>query len=167
MNMFTLADYIIIGIMVLSLLISLVRGFVREALSLVMWIAAFWIAFTFYNTLANLLLNIIHTPSLRMIVAFGALFLATLLLGSFIGYLFGQLIDKTGLSGTDRVLGVAFGFARGVLLVAVLIMLAKLTPLPQDPWWKASVLLPHFQPVVEWLHNLLPQSVTQHLALSF
>lgn len=167
MSMFSLADYIIIAIIGLSLLISVVRGFVREALSLVMWIAAFWIAFTFYTTLASLLLNIIHTPSLRIIVAFGALFLATLLLGAFISFLVAQLIDKTGLSGTDRVLGLAFGFARGVLLVTVLIMLAKLTPLPQDPWWKTSLLIPHFQPIEEWLRNLLPQSVSQHLVLSY
>jgi membrane protein required for colicin V production len=167
MTMFTLADYIIIAILVLSLLISLVRGFVREALSLVIWAAAFWIAFTFYTTLANLLINLIHTPSLRMITAFGALFLATLVIGALISYLLAQLIDRTGLSGTDRMLGVAFGLARGVLLVAVLIMLAQLTPLQQDPWWKDSVLIPHFQPIEQWLRGLLPQSVNQHLTVSY
>jgi membrane protein required for colicin V production len=167
MTMFTWADYIIIAIIGLSLLISLVRGFVREALSLVIWVAAFWISFNFYTILAGLLESLIHTPSLRMITAFGSLFLATLLLGALVSYLIAQLIDKTGLSGTDRVLGIVFGGARGVLLVAVLIMLAQLTPLPQDPWWKGSLLIPHFQPIEQWLHGLLPPTVTQHLTVSY
>lgn len=166
MNLLNWADYAVVGIIGLSILISVVRGFVREALSLVTWVAAFWVAFTFYALLASLLVNIIHTPSLQTIVAFAVLFLATLLLGALINYLIAQLIDKTGLSGTDRVLGVAFGFARGVLLVTVLVMLASLTPLPQDPWWKSSLLIPHFQPIVAWLHGLLPKSVTQHLIMS-
>jgi membrane protein required for colicin V production len=161
------ADYVIVGIIVLSILISLVRGFVREALSLVTWVAAFWVTFTFYGTLNNLLVNIVHTASIRMIVSFAALFLVTLLLGALVNYLIAQLIDKTGLSGTDRLLGVAFGFARGALLITILLMLANLTPLPQTPWWKTSLLIPHFQPIEVWLHNLLPASVSQHLVLSY
>lgn len=161
------ADYAIIGIIGLSVIISLVRGFVREALSLVMWGVAFWVALTFSEALASLLINIFHTPSLRMMAAFAILFVITLLLGALINYLIGQLVDKTGLSGTDRILGVVFGFARGTLLVTVLLMLARLTPLPQDPWWKDSMLIPHFYPIEVWLHGLLPQSVSQHIVLSY
>lgn len=165
--MFNWADIIIVGIVGLSVVISLVRGFVREALSLVTWVAAFWIAFTFADVLASLLINTIHTASLRTMVSFGALFLATLLLGALINYLIAQLVDSTGLSGTDRLLGVIFGLARGVLLVTVLIMMSRLTPLPDQAWWKTSLLIPQFHAIEIWLHSLLPQSVTQHLIMSY
>jgi len=95
-----------------------------------MWGLAFWVALTFSEALAGLLINIFHTPSLRTIAAFGILFVITLMLGALVNYLIGQLVDKTGLTGTDRILGLAFGFARGTLLITVLLMLARLTPLP-------------------------------------
>ena len=165
--MFNFADYVILGVLVLSTLVSLARGFVREAFSLVTWVAAFWIAFTFCEAMSSLLVSVIHASSLRAIVSFGILFLATLILGAFINHLIGAFVDKTGLSGTDRVLGLIFGFARGVLLVTVALMLARLTPAPQDPWWKGSILIPHFLPIEMWIRSLLPEFVTQHLTLTY
>ncbi len=167
MHMFTWVDYVIIGIIGLSVIVSLVRGFVREALSLVTWAVAFWVSFSFSGTLASLLTNYIHSGSLRQIASFGILFIITLLLGSFINYLIAQLVDSTGLSGTDRMLGVIFGFARGVLVVSLLLMLASLTPMQQEMWWKASLLIPQFQPIQLWLHGFLPKAVTEHLMLSY
>lgn len=151
-------DYVIIGIIALSALISLMRGFVREALSLVVWVAAFWIAWTFFRELA-LHLEMIDPPSLRLGVSFGILFLTALVLGALVNFLVGQLVDKTGLSGTDRLIGVVFGAARGVLLVAVLVLLAGLTPFPNDPWWQESRLIPFFQEVALWLKSLLPTDI--------
>src|SRR6185312_13313673 len=124
-------------------------------------------AFTFSEALANLFESAIHSHSLRMIGAFAILFIVTLILGALVNYLIGEVIDKTGLSGTDRLLGVVFGFARGVLLITVLIMLARLTPLPEDDSWKDSVLIPRFHPLEIWLHNLIPQSVSQRLILNY
>jgi len=164
--MFTWADYAIIAILGLSILISLIRGFVREALSLVTWVAAFWVAFTFYGILADLLTQQIHSPTTRMAVAFAGLFIATLILGALINYLIGQLVDKTGLSGTDRMLGLIFGFARGALLITVLLMLARLTPMPEEPWWQKSMLIPKFSPMEAWLKDYLPQSMSEQLTPS-
>lgn len=161
------ADYSILAVLGLSILISLVRGFVREALSLISWVAAFWVAFTFYGILADILEKEIHSNGMRMAVAFGALFLVTLILGALINYLIGQLVDKTGLSGTDRMLGVLFGLGRGVLLVTVLLLLARLTPMPTEPWWKSSVMIAQFKPAELWLKGYLPQSMTEHLELSY
>lgn len=163
MNMMNWADYAIMGVIGLSLLISFIRGFVREALSLVTWIAAIWIAWHFYTDLANLLTDIIHTPSFRLIASFAILFIATLFVGAFVNYLLTQLIDNTGLSGTDRMLGIIFGAARGLLVVTVLIILARLTPLPQDDWWKDSLLIPRFASLELWMHDILPASVLEHL----
>lgn len=163
MHIFNWADYAIVSIIGLSVLISLVRGFVREALSLVTWVAAIWVAFTFYSNLSELLVNMIHSDTLRMISSFGMLFIATLILGAIVNFLISQLIDKTGLSGTDRMLGLIFGAARGTLIVTLLLMLANLTPMPKEKWWQESLLIPQFHSLEVWLHDILPASVTQHL----
>jgi membrane protein required for colicin V production len=130
--MFNWVDYTILVIIGLSVAVSFVRGFVREALSLVIWVAAFWIAFTFSNTLSSLLVNTIHSAGIRWLAAFGGLVIITLILGAMLNYLIGQVVDKTGLGGTDRILGVAFGIVRGMLLVTVLIMMARLVSLAPD-----------------------------------
>lgn len=166
--MFNWADYVIIGIVILSAIISLVRGFVKEALSLIVWVLAFWIALNFCTELARLLESHIETPSLRLGVGFLLLFLVVLIIGSFVNYLLGQLVKKTGLTGTDRMLGVLFGVARGIILVALLILLAGLTSIPQDPWWQNSALLPKFQGITNWLQSGdLPTYVKENFVLNF
>lgn len=166
--MFNWLDYSIIGVILLSILISLIRGFFREAFSLVTWVAAFWVAFTFYGILAELLVKHFHSPTVRMIVAFGVLFVASLIIGALVNFLIGQLVDRTGLSGTDRLLGVIFGCARGVMLVTILLMMARLTPLPTEDWWKGSMLIPQFHPLETWLQGYMPQSMMgDHMALSY
>lgn len=152
-------DFAIIGVIALSAVVSLIRGFVREALSLVTWVLAFWVAFAFFRPLSEQLQPWISVASLRLGTAFAALLLISLLLGGLVGYLAGQMVDKTGLSGTDRLLGVFFGGARGVVLVAVLVLLAGLTPFPGDAWWQQSTLVPHFQEIAVWLKSLLPEDI--------
>ena len=151
-------DYVILGIIGLSALISLIRGFVREALSLMVWVAAFWVAWSFFRELAAQL-DWFNVPSVRLGVAFAMLFVATLMLGALVNFLVSQLVEKTGLSGTDRLIGVLFGAARGALLVAVLVLLAGLTPFPEDPWWKDSQLIGYFQELAIWLKTLLPEDI--------
>ncbi|HTT07235.1 MAG TPA: CvpA family protein [Gammaproteobacteria bacterium] len=149
-------DIGILAVIGISTLISLFRGFVREVLSLVAWVAAFWVAITFSPQLADLLTSKISVPSARTFLAFGALFLATLFAGGLINFLIGKLIKATGLSGTDRMLGIFFGLARGIAIVTVLVLLAGLTPLPKDPWWHESQFIPHFQQLAMILRGLLP-----------
>ena len=110
-------DYIIIGIIVFSVIVSLLRGFVREVMSLASWIVAFFIASNFYVYLAGLLTSI-ESLYIRNGVAIAILFIASLIVGAIVNYVLGQLVDRTGLSGTDRVLGACFGLLRGVLIVA-------------------------------------------------
>ena len=154
-------DFVLIGIIGVSLLISLVRGFVREAFSLAVWIAAFWISWFFFRELAVHLEPWVSVPSLRLGLAFAALLLVTLLLGALVNFLISQLVERTGLTGTDRLLGMFFGVARGVLLVAILVLLAGLTPVPNDPWWQESRLIPYFQELAVWLRGFLPDDVAE------
>jgi len=91
------------------------------------------------------------------------LFIGTLLVGGLVNYLAGQLISKTGLTSTDRILGMIFGIARGAVIVAVLVMLAGLTTVPQDPWWQDSMLLGYFQDIALWLRSFLPADIAERI----
>jgi len=147
-------DYTIIGILVVSTLLSLIRGFVREALSLVIWVLGFWVALTYSHALSEQLVEYIATPSIRLGVSFASLFIIVLFIGGFINFFLGQLVQKTGLSGTDRLLGIVFGIARGVLFVALLMLVGSFTKLPADPWWQQSQLMPYFQGITNWLKSV-------------
>ncbi|MEW6353321.1 MAG: CvpA family protein [Pseudomonadota bacterium] len=159
----TWVDYTIIGIIALSGLIGLLRGLVREALSLIAWVAAIWVGLSFAPMSADALIDYIPTPSVRLMAAFAVLFVTTLILAALVNYLIAKLVDKTGLSGTDHLLGVLFGVARGVAVVAILVLLAGATPLPKDPWWRESMLIGDFQNLAVWLRGFLPSDLAQHL----
>ena len=156
------ADYLIVIVIALSMLIGLWRGLLREVISLATWIAAFAIAFLFAEDGAAHLAPYLDVPSLRAAAAFGGLFLATLLLGGLVGIVASQLVDYTGLTGTDRVLGMIFGLGRGAVVIAILVLAAGLTPLPKDPWWQQSRLLPHFQEAALQLRDWLPPELAQN-----
>lgn len=156
-------DYFILGLIGLSLLISLMRGFIKEAISLATWIVAVFVAMKFYDPFANMLTPWIELPSARTIAAMAGLFLLVLMLGALLGFLAGQLVKKTGLGGTDRLLGTVFGAARGIVLVAIMVLLAGLTALPRDPWWQASQLIPRFERVALWLTDFLPAGVADNV----
>jgi len=145
------ADIAIVAIVAISGLISLIRGFVKEAMSLVIWVAAFAVAMTFKEMVADRLVNFIALASMRQLAAWAGLFVGTLLLGAMVNFLLGKLVSSTGLSGTDRTLGLVFGVFRGLLLVlAIVIILPKAVPVDQDPWWIASSLIPLFQDFEVW-----------------
>lgn len=150
-------DYVILGIIGLSALISLARGFVKEAMSLVTWFAAFFVASHFYEDLSVLL--DITDPLIRNGTAIAILFVLTLILGALINFVVSELVTKTGLSGTDRVLGVCFGAVRGVLIVAaMLLFIDTMTGFSETLWWKQSLLIPEFNIVIQWFFSLVQNS---------
>lgn len=156
-------DYLILGIIVLSLVLSAWRGFTREALSLAGWILAFWVAITFSDNLMVILAHQIESPTARLIVAFAILFIATLLLAALINYLACQIIQISGLSGTDRMLGIFFGMARGILVVACLVLIGGMTPLPQESWWRHSQLMHYFESIALWMAHFMPTELAQNI----
>lgn len=144
------ADLSIIAIIALSSLFSLKRGFVKEALSLVTWVAAFIIARAFNPNLQTLLVNLIDTDVFRAIAAFAILFIGTLIVGAVINNLIALLVKATGLSATDRLLGVVFGVARGLIVVVVIIAVLRVTPFADDAWWKQSIMITKLQVLEQW-----------------
>ncbi len=162
---FNWADYAIIGIVGISALISLFRGFVREVLSLLVWIGAFVLAWLYYKDLTPHLVDLVKTSeSIRQAAAFGILFFAVLIVGGILTYLVGTFIDATGLSGTDRTVGMLFGALRGVLLVSLMLLVAGFTPMPKDAWWQESRLIHYFQPISSWLQTLLPPGIAEKIS---
>ncbi|MBQ0800072.1 MAG: CvpA family protein [Porticoccaceae bacterium] len=150
------ADFTIIGIVALSALISVIRGFIKEALSMLAWVAAFAVSMLFYERVANTILSeAITTPSLRYLAAWAGLFVLVLLAASLVNYLIGKMVEATGLSGTDRLLGSLFGIARGMIIVmAILVMLPSVLPVQEDLWWHQSVLIPEFLRFEDWAREM-------------
>ncbi len=149
-------DLLILGVIALSALISLIRGFVKESISLLSWIAAGIVAFRYFSPMAELLEPYLADPTIRSMAAFASLFITTLIIGAIINFIMSQLVSKTGLSGTDKALGVVFGGARGVLIVTMVVLLASLTPMPEAQWWQDSAMIGFFQQLAEWIKGIIP-----------
>ncbi|MGQ0657461.1 MAG: CvpA family protein [Chromatiales bacterium] len=156
-------DVAFLVIIAISALLSLLRGLTREVLSLAAWIVAFWVARTFNPQAAQWVASAVSLPSAQWVVGFGLLFLATLLAMGIINYIVGRVIAATGLSPTDRVLGVVFGVLRGVAVVTLLVFLASFTPITKDPWWKQSAVVPKVLPMAMWLRGKIPPEFARYL----
>jgi membrane protein required for colicin V production len=159
----TWVDYIILAVLGISVLIGLWRGLISEVLALAIWIAGFWVAWTFGPRVAVYFEHSIPPPSVRMLVSYGLCFIVVLLAGAMLRFLVSRLIQGTGLGGTDRLLGMFFGFVRGVLLVTIAVFLVGFTPFSRDPWWRDSITLPYFQGTADWLGERLPDSARRYL----
>ncbi|MEN8822563.1 MAG: CvpA family protein [Abyssibacter sp.] len=155
-------DYLILAIVGVSALISLFRGFIKEACSLTTWIVAFWVSMRFASPVAALFEPYISAPSARLGLGYVLLFLLVLILGAIATHFLTELVRKTYFAGTDRMVGVIFGIGRGLIIVTVLVMAAQIfTPVQQDPWWQASAFLHHFEAMADWVRGLLPEDWSQ------
>ena len=160
------SDYVVLGIIAISILVGAIRGFVKEAFSLAVWAAAFLVAFQYSGAIAMELEGHIELPSARTALAFSGLFLLMLLIGGLVTFLIGKLVEKTGLSGTDRLLGGVFGGVRGLALVLAVILVAGLTPVPNDPWWQTSRSIQSLLPLAKWASQYLPDYILEHMDLT-
>lgn len=156
-------DYAILGICLVSVIVSLFRGFIREVFSLLVWIAAVYAALQASGPLSSWLESWVEVPSVRIIVAFVGVFVLVLVVGGLITYLLGKLVASTGLSGTDRMFGALFGALRGVAIVVAAVLVASFTPFVEDPWWRESLLLPEFERLSAWLAGFFPEFIQEYL----
>jgi membrane protein required for colicin V production len=151
--MMTTLDWIIIAIITLSTVVSLWRGATREILSLITWVAAAYLAFKFAAQLDGLFIHFFDAQSFRFAAGFILIFLVVIIIGGVLSYYLSRLMSFAGLTVLDRLLGILFGAARGVLIIAIAVVLANYTTIPRDNWWKESQLLPQFEGVATSLTN--------------
>lgn len=152
----TALDYLVIAIIVGSLVVGLVRGLVVEVFSLGSWLLAFWCAKQFSPTLSSFVPQTLVAQGLRLVVAFVAVFFAAWLLSCLLRVLLTGLLDSAGLGGFNRLLGAAFGLGRGALVVTVLTLIAGLTDIPREPYWRNALLAPPLESGAMALRPWLP-----------
>ena len=160
-------DLAILVLIVLSIVISVLRGPARELISLAIWLFAILITLFFSSRFATLLPASIEVPSARLMISAAVLFFGSLGIGMLVRWLAGQLMVGYKPGIRSRIAGGIFGLLRGALIVAVLVLLANLTPaVKQENWWRESHLLPPFQDVARKIHATLPAELGQHFDFS-
>ncbi len=143
------ADWLIIGVCLLSGAYGFWRGFASEVVSLATWLAAIWLAWRFGAFVEPLLGVWEAAPELRVWAARIVVFVIVLVAGGLLAWMARGLVKHTGLTGTDRSLGALFGVARGVLIVGLGVIGMQFAGLDQDPWWQRSKLRPTSSQVAE------------------
>jgi membrane protein required for colicin V production len=159
----TLFDYLTIFVLIASIIISTMRGVVREVLSLASWVAAFLAANAYGETLAQWLPVAIPGALTRLIIAFVVLFIGTRLLMGLLILAAEALIRAGGLSFVDRGLGSLFGLARGMLIVLTVVLLCGMTAIPQQPFWKDALLSPLAESAARTIKPFLPGEFARHV----
>jgi len=159
----TIFDLVVLIIFIVSVLLSIVRGIVRESLSLAGWVVAYMAAKMFAKDFVIVLPLSITDDSLRMVISYVAVFLAVLIVMSMVTMLASALIRTVGLGLVDRSLGALFGFARGLLVVLLLVLSAGLTTLPQEPFWKKALLSKPLETGVIMIVPWLPRGLTRRI----
>ncbi|MSQ58226.1 MAG: CvpA family protein [Betaproteobacteria bacterium] len=160
----TLFDYAVLGILAVSVLLGVVRGAVREVFSLGAWIGAFFIARALYEPLSIHAPEGIASPALRLLAAFTAIFVCALLLLMFVSRSLSQLVKHAGLGTLDRALGSVFGTFRGALIAVVLVLVAGLTPLPREVFWRNAMFSPPLEAAAKGVLPFMPEAFQKRVA---
>ncbi|MFZ5558040.1 MAG: CvpA family protein [Pseudomonadota bacterium] len=156
-------DYAVLAVMALSVLVSVIRGAVREILALASWVGAFLIANLMAPHLAIMLPAEIPGEALKLLIAFLTLFIGTLLVAGLGTLAIAELVKAAGLTPLDRGLGAVFGAARGALIVLVGVLLAGLTAMPRQPFWQDAALSGPLESVAMDVKQWLPASFAQRI----
>ena len=157
----TIFDYLVRFVLVASVVISTLRGLVKEILSLVSWVVAFVLANAYSARLAPMLPEVVPGESLRMMLAFVALFIGVRLLMGLLSLALDSVIKATGLSLADRGLGGLFGLARGLVIVLAAVILAGMTDLPKQPFWRNAMFSPMAEAGARTVKPFLPVALAR------
>ncbi len=156
-------DYTVLFIIGISIVVSMMRGAVREMLAIAGWIAAIYVAKTYAPQLIPLLPPDIPSEALKILAAHIIVFFGVLLVASLLIIALSSLIKKIGLNWLNRGVGAVFGFARGLLIVCVLVFLAGLTSLPKDARWTNAMFSSPLEALVKSVLPFVPQMVAKHV----
>lgn len=159
----TIFDYCVLFILICSVIISTMRGLVKEMLSLAGWVVAFVLANAYCASLATLLPAIVPGAAVRLMLAFVALFIGVRVLMGLLTLALDALITASGLTLADRGLGGLFGLARGMLIVLAGVILCGMTAIPQQPFWKNALLSPLAETAARTIKPYLPAAYAQHV----
>ena len=159
MHGFSVMDYLIIILVLLSLIWGFFRGFLREAISTFSVIIAVACASIFADTVSPIF-SWWESTQVRYYAAFACIFLFVLVLGIIISRITGVLAKTLGLGFFDRIMGGTFGALRGVLIVIVALFLVNKTDITKASWYKASVVAPQFNTTISWMNNHFPSDIT-------
>ncbi|MCB1596865.1 MAG: CvpA family protein [Gammaproteobacteria bacterium] len=152
-------DYILVVLVAVSGLVGVLRGFIREALSVLVWILALWGAARFGGQMGTLLNGFLHEPALQLWAGRTLAFVGILFAGSLLGWLVGYLIRNSAVTGTDRVLGLLFGLARGLMAMILVVLVLKEGGFESESWWQRSKLIPYAAAAGEKFWALAGQQV--------
>jgi len=156
-------DYTVLVIIGISIIVSMMRGAVREVLAIAGWLVAIYVARTYATQLLPLLPADIPTESLKVLAAYIIVFFGVLVVASLLTIALSSLIKKIGLNWLNRGIGAVFGFIRGLLIVCVLVFLAGLTNLPKDARWVNAMFSPPLEALVKTALPWMPQAVAKHV----
>ncbi len=160
----TFFDYGVAFILLASGLIGVLRGLVREVLSLIGWVVAFWVAYHYADVAAGWMPDSLPGGALaRSALGFVVLLIGTVIVSALAGTLLGQLLETTGLKPADRGLGLVFGLLRGVLVVMFVVTLAGLTKLPEEPFWRDAMTRPYVMQAMESMRPWLPPELAKYV----
>lgn len=159
----TLFDYCVLAVIALSLLLGISRGVVSELLALTAWVVAFFAARLWAQPVGDHLLAELSDPVWRPVAGFVAVFVAVLVSFALLRWLIGLLLKAVGLRPLDRFLGALFGIVRGMAILLLLVLLAGLTPLPWQPWWRQAVFAPPLETGVLAVKPWLPPELAKRI----
>lgn len=159
----TIFDYLVIFVLVCSIVISTLRGLVKEILSLLGWVVSFVVANAYGQNLAKLLPDVIPGDTTRLIVAFIALFIGVRLLMMLLNMAVDAVIKASGLTLADRGLGGLFGLGRGLVIVLAAVLLCGMTAIPRQPFWREAVLSPLAETAARTVKPFLPGEFARHV----
>lgn len=154
-------DLIIVAIIGLSALTGLFRGFIKELIAIGIWVLAIWAGYKYSQNLLPWLQPYIQDKSVCTVIAFVIILLGVLIAGGIINALLGLILRGTGLGGMDKILGMIFGFVRGVFIVSLIIAILSMTSFPYQQYLQGSRLYPQLLPVIKWISGYLPHLINQ------
>jgi membrane protein required for colicin V production len=139
-----------------SALLGLIRGFVGTLVSTAAWLLAGWATFEFGGQAAFWLSDNGKPTITELFGGYALSFVVVMVVVVLIGAMARSMVQSAGLSGVDRLLGTALGLLRGAFLASILVLLMGFTPLPREPSWRQSQVLPMLMPAAGWMRSKLP-----------